>query len=169
MRWASLREPSPGDFPGMASAGDGGRSSCFGGVDTRLRRSHEQCPVLRDQPLWLNRSASLGDGGGVLCHTVLCVRVVCLKISFIRSGLPKGRERCVREKARVRVGISIHPSVSWKVPREATGGNSLGKPSKALPQPGKQQSGRLLCGCNVLEGLPSTFREVTGTLSPWFN
>jgi len=125
----------------------------------------------------LYSGTSLCDSTGVLVWemqegsfaTLSSMCVFCLNISFIRSDLPKGRERSVREKARVRVGISIHPSVSWKVPREATGGNSLGKPSQAPPQPGKQQSGRLLCGCNVLEGLPSTFREVTGTLSPWFN
>lgn len=41
MGWASLCEP--GDSPGVASTGDQGSSSSFGGVDSRLRRSHERC------------------------------------------------------------------------------------------------------------------------------
>lgn len=86
------------------------------------------------QPRSLNRSANLGGGGGVLC-------VFCLNISFILSDFHKGRERCVREKAGVRVGISLHPSMSWKAPREATGWNHFGKPLPALPQPGKRHCG----------------------------
>lgn len=49
MGWASLCEPR--GLPGVASAGDQGRSSSFGGVDTRLRGAMSGVPVLRDQPL----------------------------------------------------------------------------------------------------------------------
>ena len=84
-----------------------------------------------------------------------------------RAGVPKGREVCAG-RAAGGAGVDSHPCVFWNLPREATGGNSLGKP---LPAATARQATKwpVLYGGSVSEGLPRTLCEVTGTLSPWFN
>ena len=128
MGWAA--SVSLGDFPGVASTGALGSSSCFGGVDSRLRSSHERCGQPQgsasptQQECWFGRWRR-----GPLPHCPVCVCVCCLNISFIRSSLPKGRERCVHEKVELGWGSSI-PVCPGKFPERPQEGTVWGNPHR---------------------------------------